>query len=104
MAAPNITLTGNFEAVNGASTGSILVQLTGFGTAIPRVAGTGIVATAQYVASLGASFNILLWGNDQLTPNGTSYTINFYDAKGNFIASQSYTFTGGPKTVDISTL
>lgn len=104
MASPNITLTGNFESITGAGTGSATITLTGYGTSVPRVSGTGIVAVAKYTVSLSASFSITIWGNDQLTPNGTSYTIAFFDSKGAFVASNTYTFTGGPKTVDISTL
>lgn len=105
MATPNITLTGSFQSVTGASTGSVVVELQGFGQDAPRVTGTGIFASIKYtLVAPAASFSLLIWGNDQLTPANTSYLIKFFDANGNFVASKSYTFTGGPKTVDISTL
>lgn len=105
MATPNITLTGSFQSPAGASTGYVIVELQGFGQdEAPRVTGTGIFALVKYTLTPAATFSLVLWGNDQLTPANTTYLIKFFDANGNFVASKSYTFTGGPKTVDISTL
>lgn len=104
MPSPNITLTCNFEALNGASKGSAIIQLQGYGTDLPRVSGTGIIPNVSEVVALGAGFNKVIWGNDQITPVNTTYLIKFYDMNGNFVASKSYSFTGGPKTVDLSTI
>lgn len=104
MASPNITLTCNFEAPNGASTGSAIIQLQDYGTDLPRVSGTGIIPNVSEVVALGANLNKVIWGNDQITPANTTYLIKYYDPSGNFVASKSYSFTGGPKTVDLSTV
>lgn len=104
MASPNITLTCNFESPAGASTGSAVIELQGYAANdTPRVSSTGVIATIQYTTTPGASFSQVVWGNDQITPAGTTYLIKYYDANGNFAVSKTYTFSGGPKTVDLST-
>jgi hypothetical protein len=97
----NITLTGTFESIAGASTGYVSITLVNFGTAVPVVAGIGVISLGVIATTLGASFSQALFGNDQISPAGTYYQINVYSAAGSLISSGAYQFTG-TQTIDLS--
>lgn len=83
MASPGFTLTASFLSPTGPSTGYLKITLTGYGTQIPRVVGTGTFAPISYSSAIGSSVSVTLYGNDQITPtNATYYLISQYNADG----------------------
>lgn len=104
---PQITLTGSLLDNFGAAVlnGQLAVQLCGFGSAVPRISGTGLVArTAPInVPCPAGTFNFALWGNDVITPAGTFYTVQVLDDNGNVIQVNAYQFTGAG-SFDLSTV
>lgn len=99
-----VTITGTFEKITGASTGSVKFTLTNYSAlSVPRVAGTGIIANTSYTSVAGSSFSVALYGNDQITPANTVYQVTLFDANGNIVANANYSITGaGP--YDLSNL
>ncbi len=94
---------GNPLAGAGQGAG-VVVQLAGYGSQFPRVAGTAIIASTLsqvYLASAAGVLSFRVWGNDQIAPSGTYYTVQVLDTQGNVIQTNAYQFTGaGP--VDLS--
>lgn len=97
-ASPNITLTANLETILGgaALTGYLEITLCGFGISPPRVAGTAMLADASIpqVKGPASAFSVALFGNDQITPANTFYSIAIYDQFQNVIQSGIYQLTG----------
>lgn len=103
---PQITVTGTLLDLFGSlvNDGVLVVQLCGYG-AVPRVAGTALVARTaplEIDCPLGL-FSFQLWGNDVITPAGTFYTIAVKDDNGNMVQMNAYQFLGAG-TVDLSTV
>lgn len=105
---PQITIAGNLADLFGAAqAGSFVVQLCGFGSQIPRVSGTAMIAQTAplaFSASFGGTpgtYNFNLWGNDVITPSGTFYTIKVVDVNGNTVQINAYQFTG-TESIDLS--
>jgi hypothetical protein len=108
-ATPNITLTATLEDFTGAAAGSVAnpaklrIALCGFGPVLPRVTGTTMLARTgpfdEY--STGAALSITLFGNDQITPTGTYYSIEILDGEDNVVQCGAYIFTGST-TIDLS--
>jgi hypothetical protein len=108
---PQITIAGSVMDLFGDMVGaSLVVQLCGYGSEFPRVAGTALVApTAPIAIAVAAgSYSFKLWGNDVITPSfygdhsiKTFYTVQLVDGAGNTIQINSYQFTGN-ETVDLS--
>jgi hypothetical protein len=109
-ATPNITLTATLDDLSGNQIGSladpakIKITLCGFGPNLPRIAGTAMLAKTGpwdtlYVAGTPAS--IKLWGNDQISPSGTFYTVEILDGDDNVVQCGAYQFIG-PLTIDLS--
>lgn len=111
-ATPNITLTATLDDLTGAAAGSIAnpaklrITLCGFGPVLPLITGTAMIAKAGPFAvySTGAIISTLLWGNDQITPDGTYYTIEVLDGQDNVVQIGAYLLTGPPATIDLSNL
>lgn len=82
------------------------VQLCGFGPQLPRVSGTAMLAKVAFdVEATNGAFSFKLWGNDQITPSGSYYSIALIDAKGNIVQSGAYDLQlPANSTVDLSTL
>jgi len=110
-ATPNITLTATLDDLTGAAAGStanpakLRIALCGYGPVLPRIAGTTMLAkTGPFaVYSTGAAISTLIWGNDQITPAGTYYSIEVLDGEDNVVQCGAYTLTGGG-TQDLSSL
>ena len=84
----------------------IVVQLCGYGSQIPRVAGTALIASTMsqtYLASANGFITFKAWGNDVLLPAGTYYTVQVIDTFGNVIQTNAYEFIG-PGAYDLSTV
>lgn len=108
-ATPNITLTATLDDLSGNAVGTlgdpakIVITLCGFGPALPRIAGTAMLAKpGPFVTEyLGSAASIKLWGNDQISPSGTFYTIEILDGDDNVVQCGAYQFTGSG-TIDLS--
>jgi hypothetical protein len=106
--AANITLTVNLQDFmgNADDNGSLIITLCGFNQNLPRVNGTAMLAKVGPITiqlPTGTTTSIPLYGNDQITPSGTYYTIAIMDDKRNIVQSGIYVFTG-TGTFDLSTL
>lgn len=103
--AANYTLTGTFQQLTGSSdpTGKLVITLANFGNLIPKASAIVISAAPITITCSGGTFSQLLYGNDQITPSGTFYTIALFDSTGRFISEAAYQLTGGG-TNDLSTL
>lgn len=106
-ATPQITLAGILLDIFGApNAGFMTVTLVGFGSAAPRIVGTAMLAPSAPVdvqAGNDGSYNFELWGNDQITPAGSYYTIKITDSDGNVVQLNAYQFTG-THNFDLSTV
>ena len=111
MTTPAITLTATLQDVSGNDIGSaaqpaqMRIALAGFGSQIPRIAGTSVLARVGpiYVPATGTQISTLLWGNDAITPAGTWYDIALLDQNGNVVQAGLYSIAGSG-TVDLSNL
>jgi hypothetical protein len=109
MTTPNITLTATLDDLTGAAAGSLAnpaklrIALCGFGPVLPLIAGTAVLArTGPFaVYSTGAAISTQLWGNDQITPANTYYSIEILDGEDNVVQCGAYQFTGGG-SIDLS--
>lgn len=108
-ATPNITLTATLEDLAGAAAGTtadaakLRIALCGFGPVLPRIVGTSMLARIGPLTlySTGAIISTPLWGNDQITPAGTYYSIEILDGEDNVVQCGAYQFIGSA-TIDLS--
>lgn len=105
-AEPEITLTATLQDLTGQDidNASLSITLCGYGQTLPRIAGTAMIAKTgpmKFVLATGATTDISLWGNDQITPGGTYYAIEVIDDKNNIVQSGIYQFNGA-QTIDLS--
>jgi hypothetical protein len=99
---PEFTLTATLEDLTGTAAGStanpakLRICLCGFGPALPRISGTAMVAKCgpMDIYSTGSAISTLLWGNDQITPAGTYYSIEVLDGEDNVVQCGAYVLTG----------
>ena len=106
---PNTTLTATLDDLTGAAAGSLAnpaklrITLCGFGPILPLISGTAMLAKTGPFAiySTGGAITTALWGNDQITPSGTYYSIEILDGEDNVVQCGAYQFTGGG-TFDLS--
>lgn len=109
-ATPGVTLIATLDTLAGAAAGTtanpakIVIALCGFGFTLPRIEGTAMLAQVGpwEVLSTGSEISTPLWGNDQITPNGTFYCILVVDGNHNIVQAGNYIFTG-TGIVDLST-
>ena len=110
MASPTITLTArlqDFCGNNAGTTGNpakLRIALVGYGAALPRIAGTSVLAQVGpwYYSDTGTGISLTLYGNDVITPLGvTYYDIAVIDGDGNMVQCAGYQFSG-TETVDLS--
>lgn len=100
--APAFTLTATLEDLTGAAAGTtanpakLRICLCAFGPVLPTIAGTAMVAKAGPMDfySTGSAISTLLWGNDQITPAGTFYSIEVLDGEDNVVQCGAYILTG----------
>ena len=105
---PQITLTVKLYDYQGNVIGSssapayLRIALCGYGQTLPCIPGTGMVGgLGGDIPFVGSTLNVLLWGNDVITPAGTYYAISILDASKNVVQSGIYKFTG-TQTIDLS--
>lgn len=113
-ATPNITLTATLVNLSGDAVGTaadpakLRIALCGYGPILPEITGTATLdKPGPYFfydigTGIGGGSGVKLWGNDQLTPNGTFYEIAVLDGDDNVVQCGAYRFTGGPVTIDLS--
>jgi hypothetical protein len=109
MATPNITLTATLDDLTGAAAGStanpakLRITLCGYGLTLPVITGTTTLAKVgpMSVYSTGSPISTQLWGNDQITPANTYYSIEILDGEDNVVQCGAYVFTG-TATIDLS--
>lgn len=97
---PNTTLTADLQSILGAGAGdggaSLDITLCGFGPFMPSVSSVGVLAdagTPMNVAQVGNTpISQLLWGNDQITPGNTFYSIAVKGPNGNVVQCGNYQF------------
>jgi hypothetical protein len=107
---PNITLTATLDDLTGVAAGSVAnpaklrIALCGFGPVLPLISGTAVLArTGPFaVYSTGAQISTKLWGNDQITPSNTYYSIEVLDGEDNVVQCGAYQFTGPVASIDLS--
>lgn len=98
----SITLAATAEDIFGVAVGSVAnpaklrIALAGFGPALPRIAGTAIIAKPGpiYVESTNGTFSTVIIGNDVITPAGTYYEIALLDGRNNVLQAAAYQLTG----------
>lgn len=98
----NATLAGSADA--GEIQGSVDVALCGYGSMVPRVNGSALVAritTASLPADTNGKVSFQLAGNDYITPAGTYYTVVVRDENGDIAQVNAYQFLGG-QTYDLN--
>ena len=102
-------VTLNFTLTDSSGTptqGKVVFTLVNCGSTPPVVTGTSVIAQKVITAFANSSGvgSVTLWGNYQLTPTNTYYTVAFYPANANIASSTtSYLFsTGG--TFDLSNI
>lgn len=81
MPSPAVTLTGTLQDTSGTGIpGKVVLTLVNYGSALPRVAGTSIIANQQYTAQAAANgtFSVTFWGNYQLLETSSYYEIAVY--------------------------
>lgn len=107
MPAPALTITGTLQDIFGNvdDDASIVIQLCGYGSQVPRVSGTALLAKTAPIAidCPAGTFSTKIYGNDVILPGGTYYTIQLLDDNGNVVQVNAYKFTGSG-TVNVSTL
>jgi hypothetical protein len=105
-----VTVTGTLEGpITTQIVGGVELQLCGYGSQVPRVQGTALIArltslaTEIPVASNG-SFSFIVPGNDEVAPAGTYYTVTIRDENGDIAQVNAYRFltTGSPYNLNSS--
>lgn len=103
---PNYTLTGTIVTPSATpDLGYALLELKNFTNSFPIISGTAAIAETAIKAICNGSghFSILVFGNDQITPSSTYYTITLFSADGSVSFPQDYLLTGGGSN-DLTTL
>lgn len=110
-ATPLITLTATFDDLTGSVVGTaanpskLIVVLSSFGQILPRIVGTSMLAQITEVKlSTTGTFSTTLWGNDQIFPANTLYSVTVIDGLGRPVQCGMYRFNaaGTPTTIDLS--
>ncbi len=100
---PGYTLTQTLEDITGAAAGStanpakLRICLCGFGPVLPYIAGTALLAKVgpmDFYSTSSSPLVITLFGNDQITPAGTYYSIEVLDGEDNVVQCGAYVLTG----------
>lgn len=102
MPTPGFTLTATLQTIAGTAAGSapnpakLEIVLCGFGLALPSIAGTSSLAQRKYPLLFpdGTQAVQSLWGNDQISPAGTFYSITVIDGRGNVVQTGEYVLSG----------
>lgn len=116
---PNVTLVGTLTSLWNASLApnpdpdaSIEIALCGYGSQIPRVAGESLFSTATTMTiemqsgvppdNEAGTFQVMLFSNDLILPEGTYYTVTVRNGNGDILQVNAYVLNAGG--YDLSTL
>ena len=107
-ASPQFTLTATLQDVTGAiavAPSGLRITLCGFGSTPPEIVGTSSPAILQKTITVDGNGKVdqVLWGNDQITPAGTTYCIETIDTNGFTSTAANYLLTGSG-SFDLSSL
>lgn len=99
---PGFTLTATLQTIAGTAAGTasnpakLEIVLRGYGLTLPCVAGTSTVAQTKYelLAPSSSQVSLPIYGNDQIAPAGTWYSISLIDGRGNIVQTTDYWLTG----------
>jgi hypothetical protein len=99
MLTPQVTIVASMFDLLGAiqPNSTLTAQLCGYGSQVPRVAGTALIAKTSPLpvkAGVTGFISETIWGNDVITPAGTYYTFAVTDDRGNTIQLNAYQFAG----------
>jgi hypothetical protein len=105
---PQATIIATMNDLVGAiqPNSTLTVQLCGYGSQVPRIPGTSMIAkTSPQAFTAGATgiVTMALWSNDVITPANTYYTFTVTDDAGNVVQLNAYQFLG-PGTYDLSSI
>src|SRR5271169_132037 len=104
--AAGVNISGTILDVGGNPVqGKVVFTLVAPGWAVPRITGSAVLAPLVVTATANGSgvWSAVLYGNDQITPAGTQYSVTIYGAGGQGpISSGSYLLNSG--TYDLSNL
>jgi hypothetical protein len=120
VAAPNVNVTGmlvnflsNPSEANPDVNATFSVALCGYGSQVPRVIGSGMIATAAFLnqtvtpnpgnEDTAGEFDVWLYSNDIIEPAGTYYVFTFNDDNGDAVQCNAYRFIGSG-SFDLSAL
>jgi hypothetical protein len=95
--APGATIIANMLTLLGAADpgSSMTIQLAGYGSQVPRVAGSGLLVRTRPIPLIAPGSGLIqetIWNNAVITPQGTYYTMTFSDEAGNVIQLNAYQF------------
>lgn len=105
MSLPGVTLSGKIQSITGANdAGTVTITLQNYGGNPPLVSGSSQVAVVATVVQAAAdgTWSTTLWGNDQLSPSNTYYTVIVTTSNQVKVWSAAYVINSG--TYDISNL
>lgn len=93
------TVTGNLQTLTSGRMpqGTVTFQLANIGIGNPiMVLGVSVLPTLTYIIETAndGSFTTLLWGNDNIDPTNTAYSVTYRDYFGNQIGPVLYSITG----------
>jgi len=99
MPAPCI-VSGNLQQLTAGviSRGKVVFQLANIGSGNPLgITGTALFPTLKYTveSDSGGAFTNAIWGNDNINPSNTLYSVTFRDSLGNEVGPVLYSITGG---------
>ena len=110
---PGVTLTGILQDATGtAMAGTVVLTLSNLGVWPPIITGTSSLAAITVTAQAGGdgSFTVTFYGNDQISPIGTFYTLSVF-APGSSVPVWESPYLieagdggSGTSTYDLSTL
>lgn len=103
---PNVTLVANLQTLSGIPNdgAKLVITLLGYGASIPVIMGTTtLVQISQEVDFVADTLSVPLWANDQISPSGTWYQVQFFDGDGNEAAAVNYRLLGTGE-IDLSAI
>jgi hypothetical protein len=101
------TITGTLQTFidDEANPGSIEVALCGYGSQVPRLQGEGIASRvtddSPEVGDDG-TFSFDVPGNDEISPEGTYYTVTVKDDNGDIVQVNAYQFASTQTDYDLN--
>lgn len=93
------TVTGTVKDIlnNPVPNAVVTIALWNYGNNVPTVSGGSIIVVPVITVKANGSgvFTAAPYGNDQITPAGTVYTVTFADSNSLTISTATYNFTSG---------